>query len=94
MLSQCALFVSGDPSGALREARRILKPGGKLLLSDLFFERPEPLLRAAGYTLLCAEDLTPLWREYYLEALWRDEAPRCDLPGGKSSYWLLIGRKD
>ncbi|MGX8692180.1 MAG: class I SAM-dependent methyltransferase [Clostridia bacterium] len=94
VVSQCAFFVSGDQPAALREAHRLLKPGGKLLLSDLFFEDPEPLLHAAGFALLRAEELTPLWREYYLEALWRDEPPCCGIPRGKSSYWLLIGRKE
>ncbi len=94
VLSECAFFVSGDQRGALREARRLLKPGGKLLLSDLFFDDPAALLRAAGFTLLCAEDLTDAWREYYLEALWRGDAPCCEIPKGKCSYWLLIGRKD
>ncbi|MBR0208055.1 MAG: class I SAM-dependent methyltransferase [Oscillospiraceae bacterium] len=94
VLSQCAFFVSGDRRGALREAHRLLRDGGKLLLSDLFFEEPQPLLQSNGFALLRAEDMTAAWREYYLEALWRGDAPCCEIPKGKSSYWLLIARKD
>ena len=93
VLSQCAFFISGDQAGALREAYRILRPGGKLLLSDVFFEAPEPLLYQAGFESLHAENLTALWREYYLDALWRDDAPGCELPRGKCEYWLIIGKK-
>ena len=93
VLSQCAFFISGDQPGALREANRILRPGGKLLMSDVFFEAPEPLLYQAGFESLHAENLTALWREYYLDALWRDDAPGCELPRGKCEYWLIIGKK-
>jgi SAM-dependent methyltransferase len=94
VISQCAFFVSGDQRQALREAHRLLGCGGKLLLSDVFFERPEPLLQGAGFEILFSEDVTPLWRAYFLEALWRDDAPCCEIPKGKSAYWLLIGRKE
>ena len=94
VLSQCAFFVSGNQPAALREAFRLLRPDGKLLLSDLFLEDPEPLLRSAGFALLYAEDMTAVWREYYLEALWRDEETCCEVPKGKSRYCLLIGKKD
>ena len=93
VLSQCAFFVSGDVPGALREANRLLKRGGKLLLSDVFFEAPLPLLERAGFSVLSAEDMTAQWREYFLEALWREETDCCALPKGKCSYWLLIAER-
>lgn len=92
VLSQCALYVSGDVPGALREARRLLRPGGKLLWSDVFFEPAAPLLESSGLHLLHAEDMTAAWREYYFEALWREEEPCC-LPRGKCEYWLLIAER-
>lgn len=93
VLSQCAFYVSGDVGKALYESRRLLKPGGKLLLADVFFQPPELLLSKAGFRILHAEDMTTQWREYYLEALWRDDEC-CPSPGGKCSYWLLICGKE
>ena len=94
VISQCAFFVSGDVPAALREAHRLLKPGGVLLLSDVFFENPLPLLTRAGFTVSDDEDLTALWREYYIEALWRGTADCCEIPRGKCRYRMLIGRKE
>ena len=94
VISQCAFFVSGNVAGALREAYRLLKTGGLLLLSDVFFEAPAPLLTSAGFTVLHSEDITPQWREYYLEALWREETDCCALPKGKCAYHIVIARKD
>ncbi len=37
--------------------------------------------------------MTAQWREYYLEALWREDAPCCTLPRGKCTYWLLIAER-
>ena len=94
VLSQCAFFVSGDPRAALREACRLLRPNGTLLLSDVFFEEPGAMLEEARFEITHREDMTPLWRAYYIDALWRDECPCCELPRGRCCYWLLIGRKD
>ena len=93
VMSECAFFVSGDVPGALRESARLLRPGGKLLLADVFFTDPEPLLTAAGFQLLVKEDWTAAWREYYLRALWAGVAEVCPAPKGKSQYWMLIGRR-
>ena len=93
VLSQCAFFVSGDQPAALQEAHRILRTNGLLMISDVFFKEPQALLEDAGFQTICAEDMTPQWREYYLEALWRDECS-CTVPKGKCSYMLLIGRKE
>ena len=35
ILSQCSFYVSGDVSGALTEAARLLRKGGKLVFSDV-----------------------------------------------------------
>ena len=90
VISQCAFFVSGDPTAAAEEARRVLKPDGLLLLSDVFFS--EPML--SGFRILYRRDMTPAWREYYIEALWRGETCECEIPKGKSRYLLLIAKKE
>lgn len=93
VLSQCAFYISGDVDKALAESHRLLKPGGNLLLADVFFQEPGPLLARAGFHILHAVDMTAQWRAYYLEALWRGEEC-CPSPGGKCSYWLLICGKE
>ena len=90
ILSQCAFFVSGDSDGAVAEARRILKPGGILMLSDVFFSEPE----LSGFRVKIQENQTALWREYYLGLIWQGEEYGCTLPAGKCSYWLLIAEKE
>ena len=93
VIGECSFFVSGDQRGALSEARRLLRDGGLLLLADVFFDPPGPMLKSAGFEVLATEDQTAAWREYYLEALWRGDAACCALPKGKASYFSLIGRK-
>ena len=91
ILSECSFYVSGDVPGALCEAGRLLRKGGKLVFSDVT-ENVVQLLnqcRQAGFAVRHLEDLTEKWREYYLEALWTQEDV-CIPRGKKFSYVLFI----
>ncbi len=95
VLSQCALFVSGDVPGALKEAWRILKAGGTLMLSDVEVMPLRAAAESAGFRVLHDEDMTAEWREYYFEALWKEETMcSCPLPRGRCGYRMLIARKE
>lgn len=85
-LAECSVSVCGDGKKALLEAYRVLRPGGSLLLSDVFFHKEEapslsmskPLTFScwerefwkAGFEVRAMVDETPLWREFFLESLW------------------------
>ena len=72
------------------EAARMLRKGGKLVFSDVT-ENASALLNQcldAHFVLRHIEDLTEIWREYYLEALWTQE--NVCLPGGKKYRYVLF----
>ena len=90
IISQCSFYVSGDVPKALAEAARMLHKGGKLVFSDVT-ENAEMLMdqcQKAGFIVLHTEDLTDIWREYYLEALWTEDDV-C-LPRGKKFRYVLF----
>ena len=88
ILSQCAFYASGDPETALKEAGRLLRKGGKLVFADVCFDVVALLgqVRKAGFAVRHIDDLTDQWREYYLEALWREE----NVPTGKNCSYVLL----
>ncbi len=91
VLSQCSFYVSTDVPGALKEAARLLRQGGKLVFSDVTEDVVVLLnqVRAAGFAVRHLEDLTDQWREYYLEALWREDVS-CPATPKKVSYVLFV----
>ncbi len=91
IISQCSLYVSGNVPVALQEASRLLRKGGKLVFSDVT-ENVVQLLnhcRQAGFAVRHLEDLTEEWKEYYLEALWKEDNV-CLPQGKKFSYVLFV----
>ena len=91
IISQCSFYVSGNVPGTLAEAARLLRKGGKLVFSDVT-ETVVALLnqcREAGFAVRHLEDLTDQWKEYYLEALWKEDHV-CLMPGKKFSYVLFV----
>ena len=91
ILSQCSFYVSGNMPGALKEAGRMLRKGGKLVFSDVTEDVVGllNLARQAGFAVRHLEDLTDQWREYYLEALWTQDDV-CLPRGKKFSYVLFV----
>lgn len=90
VISQCSFFVSGDVAAALKEAARLLRKGGKLVFSDVTEDVTELLkqVRLAGFAVRHMDDFSRQWREYYLEALWREEEP-CRIKMKRCSYVLF-----
>ncbi len=103
IVAECSLSVCGDAEKALREARRVLKSEGLLLISDVYgrevstapwLSLRRPATRAGwrrtvkGFRLLAWEDITPLWTEYLIHTLFVGE----DL-GDCGFYSRLKGRK-
>ena len=72
----------------------MLRKGGKLVFSDVTEDVVKLLnhCRQAGFAVRHLEDLTDQWKEYYLEALWKENEV-CRLPGKKVSYVLFICEK-
>ncbi|MDO5538607.1 MAG: class I SAM-dependent methyltransferase [Eubacteriales bacterium] len=96
ILSQCSFYVSGDVEAAFKESVRLLKTGGKLLFSDVWFSGEDELrkiLDKNGLCLLFLEDETSAWKEYYIEAIWNGTMEAAPAGAGKCRYYSLTAVK-
>lgn len=92
-LSECSFFISGDFEAALNEAVRILRPGGKLLLADVFFKDIGELsgaFESVGLKIIDIRDKTPAWKEYLLRSIWEGADVRPEYTPKKFEGYFLI----
>lgn len=69
VLSNCVVNLSPDKPQVFREAFRVLKPGGKLVLSDIVLEKPLPQAALDDATLYAGCISGAALREDYLGAI-------------------------
>lgn len=98
VLSECSFYITGSLEGAIGEAWRILKPEGVLALGDVYFgtaDEWERMLAAHSFRLFELEDITDLWREYYLACVWEGTAEAfCHVRGKGCRYYLAVAGKE
>ena len=94
-------FLSAEIRKGSSECWRVLKKGGFLLLSDLDPGNLLEIVKETGFTILCQEDQTALWREYYLEAIWNDsfccedhKLLQKEYKRQKNRLYMVVGRKE
>ncbi len=69
VISNCVINLSPDKSRVFREAHRVLKPGGRIIVSDIVLNRPLPESARNDPDLYAACSAGALLRADYLQAI-------------------------
>jgi ubiquinone/menaquinone biosynthesis C-methylase UbiE len=69
VISNCVINLSPDKPQVFREVHRVLKPGGRMIVSDIVLERPLPPRLRTSKSLYTACIAGALQREDYLGAI-------------------------
>ena len=107
-IAECSLSVCGDAAAALREAARVLKPDGALLVSDVYFRcsdapalslgegatlaRWRDIIENAGFEIISHADASAAWRSYIARLIWQGAEPEELFGGGAKGAGYVLIR--
>lgn len=107
VVAECSLSASGDAPKALQNIHRVLKPGGRLFASDVFFSETDGaqgelwarMADQAGFDEILMEDASEEAQAFFLQMIWErgclPEHWKRIAAGRKNvGYFLLYGRKE
>lgn len=107
-LAECSLSLMADPARALAEFRRVLRPAGWLVVSDLYARATgsaslwteaglRGLIGGAGFAITVWEDHTPALNVFVAQWLFAHgtlpPVGRALSPADRPGYFLLIARR-